>query len=282
MSRLGSDDLLITITDSQYTELATLVYQRYGVHLTDKKVSLVRGRLNKVIRDKGLSGFGDYLVFLKQDTTGQALVELMDKLTTNHTYFYRESHHFEYFRDVCLPAFQKMYPYGDEVRIWSAGCSSGEEPYTLAMVIREALGDEASRYKILATDLSLTVLKAAQEGIYPVERLTHLPPLWRQKYFTVHDRDEFAVSQALRKMITFKRLNLMDRTFPFQKRFASIFCRNVMIYFDKDTKDDLVARLAKEMEPGGWFFVGHSESLGREQKHFRYVEPSVYIRLDHG
>jgi len=275
----GDDDLLIHITDKQYEDLSTFVYQKYGVHLTDKKVSLVRGRLNKVVREKGLGDFGAYMNYLKTETTGAALVELMDKLTTNHTYFYRESHHFDYFRDVCIPAFRERFPYGEEVRIWCAGCSSGEEPYTLAMMLYESLGPDARKYKILATDLSMTVLNTAKEGVYSEERLSHLPPLWRQKYFLPHPQGYFSVSDELRHMVTFKRLNLMDQVFPFQKKFAAVFCRNVMIYFDRETKDDLVRRISKEIFTGGWFFVGHSESLGREQVNFTYIEPSVYIKV---
>lgn len=276
-------DFLFPITPSEYREIVELVNRRFGVHLTDKKVALVRGRLTKLLRRKGFKTFSEYLAYLKSDTTGVAMTELMDRLTTNHTYFYRESHSFEFFRTVCLPEYVPALQVGQEIRIWSAGCSSGEEPYTLAMLLTEELSPlQRANVRILATDLSLQVLEQAVQGVYPPERLQHLPADWRRAYFSATDQGFYRISPQLQQMIVFKRFNLMQRPFPFRKRFAAVFCRNVMIYFDQPVKDDLIVQFHRYLEDGGYLFIGHSESLGREQRLFRFVQPSVYQKRESG
>jgi chemotaxis protein methyltransferase CheR len=170
------------------------------------------------------------------------------------------------------------------IRFWSAGCAAGEEPYTLAMLIRESLGPLASvcDWGVLATDVSLSALTEARRGAYPGNRLRELPSQWRASYFRKTGDDEWTVSEDLRRAVLFKRLNLMNDSYPFKGRFDVVFCRNVMIYFDAVTRRGLVDRIHRYVKGGGWFFVGHSESLPRETCPFSYVRPATYYKAEEG
>ena len=209
--------------------------------------------------------------------TGEAAATLVNKITTNHTYFMREANHFYYFRDKVLPYLSEKVKQKD-LRIWSAGCSSGEEPYTLAMIIDEFLGKEKLLWdtKVLATDISAKVLEQASSGIYPNAEVNTLPPQWRLNYFTNIDNQKSIIVDRIRNEVIYRKLNLMERNFPFRKLFHVIFCRNVMIYFDTQTKRQLVQKFYNSLEPGGYLFVGHSESLNPEETSFKYVIPAVY------
>lgn len=280
MNRVPDSEFLIPISPHEYEEITRLVNTRYGVNLTEKKIALVRGRLTKLLRSKGFQNFSEYLNYLKSDPSGGAMIELMDRLTTNHTYFFRESHSYEFFQDHCLPSLERRLNQGEEIRLWSAGCSSGEEPYTLAMILEERLSPSQLRLlKILATDLSLQVLEQAVRGLYPEERLRNLPEAWRQRYFSKAGPELYQINPVLQSRIVFKRLNLMQRPLPFHRKFAAVFCRNVMIYFDQPSKDDLLLHIHRVLEDEAYLFIGHSESLGREQRLFRYVEPAVYQKV---
>lgn len=270
--------ILIEISPAEFKELATMIYDQFGINLTEKKVSLVRGRLSKILKKKNLKNFSEYLKLIKQDPTGAHILEMIDKISTNHTYFYRESEHFDFFKDTVLPSLVQENPKGGEIRIWCAGCATGEEAYTLAMLCREFQATIPVQYefRILATDISLTALNHAVNGIYPEDRVKNLPPQLLKKYFFQPEADFYQVVPELQKMILFKRLNFMSPTFPFQNRFHSIFCRNVMIYFDKETKEELVRKFHKYLLPAHYFFIGHSESLGRDNHDFHYIKPSVY------
>jgi len=272
--------LLIDITDGEFRDLARLVYDSFGIHLTDKKKALVRGRLNKVLRARNLTSFRGYLDLVAQDGTGTALVELVDRISTNHTYFFREPEHFVFLQESGLAQITAGRP--AEVRLWCAGCATGEEAYTLAMVCREWAGANRfqGEFKILATDISMTALETAVKGEYNDERVRLVPEALRRKYLAPAGPDLWSVAPALRSMILFKRLNFMDAEFPFNNRFHAVFCRNVMIYFDHATKNALVQRLIRHLLPGGPLFIGHSETLGRETFGLEYVRPSVYRRVD--
>ncbi len=283
MTDPGSDptsepSVLLDITEAEFQDLAGLVYEQFGIHLTDKKKALVRGRLNKVVKSRGFNTFGSYLDMVKRDKTGLALVELIDRISTNHTFFFREADHFTFLQDVAMG---ELVSGGvSEVRLWCAGCATGEEAYTLAMLCREWAEHHGfhGTFKILATDISVTALEAAIQGEYTDERVRLVPLPLKQKYFTNLGTDRWSISPVLRKMILFKRLNFMDTSFPFRNLFHIIFCRNVMIYFDRQTKNDLVQRMTRHLMPGHYFFIGHSETLGRETFDLRYIRPSVYRR----
>lgn len=275
----GDAPVLVDLTDREFEALAELVYHQFGIHLTDKKKALVRGRLNKVLKTRGLSSFSQYLEVVRQDPSGMALVELIDRISTNHTFFFRESDHFAFFQETALAEHVAGAPQG-EVRIWCAGCATGEEAYTLAMLCRD-WGDRhgfRGTFKILATDISLTALETALTGVYNDDRVRLVPQTFKARYFVHQGPDRWSITPDLRSMVLFRRLNFMDPTFPFQNTFHGIFCRNVMIYFDRDTKNALVQRFATHLAPGHYLFIGHSETLGRESLGYDYVRPSVYRR----
>lgn len=268
---------MIAITYHEFRQLANYIKKRYGIHLKDEKISLVSGRLHQVLLQKNFANFSDYFDYLISDATGEAGRTLVDKITTNHTYFMREADHFDFFRDQVLPYLIKTAKTRD-LRIWSAGCSSGEEPSTLAMIIDETLGSEKKLWdtKILATDISNKVLDVASKGIYLTESLANLPSAWKMKYFTKIDAEKSQLTTAIKNEIIYRKFNLMTETFPFKKRFQVIFCRNVMIYFDHQTKTQLVNKFYEWTEPGGYLFIGHAESLNRGETKYQYVLPAVY------
>jgi chemotaxis protein methyltransferase CheR len=268
---------MVTITDKEFMQLAEYIKNNYGIHLKEEKKTLVTGRLHSVLLENNCRNFTEYFNFLQADKTGKAVTKLINKITTNHTFFMREADHFNYFRDKILPYLEKTVRDKD-LRIWSAGCSSGEEPSTLAMIINDYLGKEKIWWdtKVLATDISDRVLGQAKAGQYLNEQLVSLPIKWKANYFKGINNEKSVLIDKIRNEIIYRKFNLMDDTFPFKKKFHVIFCRNVMIYFDNNTKTELVNKFYELTEPGGYLFIGHSESLNREQTSYRYVQPAVY------
>jgi len=267
------------ITDKEFSELVRFIKQNYGINLSQKR-TLVLGRLQHYILQSGFNNFSDYFQHVWNDRSGQAGAILLNKLTTNHTYFLREPQHFDFLERVALPYLAQTETKNKDLRIWSAGCSTGEEPYTLAMIIDSYFAAEKIGWntKILATDISTAVLEKAQEGVYPSNQLDVLPDLWRKRYFHKIDAENGVVQEKIRKEVIFRRLNLMNETFPFKKKFHLIFCRNVMIYFDAETKRNLINRFYDNTEPGGYLFIGHSESLNRNESRYEFVAPAIYRR----
>ncbi len=268
------------ISDREYDAIRALVYERFGIALGDHKKSLVVGRLQKVLAQHGFRTFQEYHDWLLSDASGAALEELANRITTNHTFFNREPAHFEFFAGTLLaqliPA--RRSAGRREIRIWCAGCSSGEEPYTLMMLLREALGNEASSWKavLLATDISATALSRAVGGVYDSERVSQLPVNLRRRWFVQQRDGNVRVNDEIRKSVIFRRHNLMSPTFPFRHQFDAIFCRNVMIYFDQQTRRELIAKFHHHTAPGGYLFIGHSETLGRDETAYEYVMPALY------
>lgn len=271
---------MMAISDDEFARLRNLIHQRFGINLTEQKRSLLVGRLQKLMRRLNLSNFSDYYDYLKEDQTEGALGELVDLISTNHTYFNREKDHFDYFSQTALPAVIEKLKQENrrDLRIWCAGCSTGEEPYTLLMLMMEYLGADYASWDagILATDISDRALTIAKRGAYATDRVMQLPETLRRKYFTTAGPGEMQVIDKLKKEATFRRFNLMNTTFPFKKQFQMIFCRNVMIYFDQETREAFVSRYHKATEPGGYLFIGHSETLGRSQSLYRYLKPALY------
>ena len=267
---------MVLIKDDEFIELVTFIKSNYGINLFEKR-TLVTGRLQQILAEKNLNSFSEYLKYIKSDQTGKAISALVNRITTNHTFFMREKEHFNFFQVQVLTGLKTIVANKD-LRIWSAGCSSGEEPYTLAMIIADFLGAERKLWdsRILATDISEKVLEIAIRGIYPNEQLQVLPEEWRRKYFVKHDSDSSQVIDEIRENIIFRQFNLMNPVFPFKKKFQVIFCRNVMIYFDSETRRQLVNRFYEQTEPGGYLFIGLSESLRREETPYKYIRPSVY------
>lgn len=271
---------MMAISDQEFRQLRDLIHQRFGINLTEQKRSLLVGRLQKLMRRLNLQTFASYYDYLSNDKTEGALSELVDLISTNHTYFNREKDHFDYFVQTALPkTIEKLRKEKrKDLRIWCAGCSSGEEPYTLLMLMMEYLGADYSSWDagILATDISDRALTVARRGTYASERVMQLPEPLRRKYFAPAGHEEMTVIDKIKQEATFRRFNLMNTTFPFKKPFQMIFCRNVMIYFDQPTREALVSRYHQFTEPGGYLFIGHSETLGRSQTLYRYLKPALY------
>ncbi|MBZ0263396.1 protein-glutamate O-methyltransferase CheR [bacterium] len=270
----------VSITDNEFTQIREMIYSCFGINLTEQKRSLVEGRLAKVLRTRGYSSFEEYFSNLANDDSGAGLLELIDRISTNHTFFYREAEHFDYLQNRALPAIiERQAATGDRtIRIWSAGCSSGEESYLLAMLLREALGREFSKWEVavLATDISISALEKAEKGIYNNLNVSKLPDFLLKKYFMKLKDDEYNVVPAIKQMVVHRKLNLVRPEYPFRKKFQVIFCRNVMIYFDQVTRKNLVDKFTMHLDSKGYLFVGHSETLGRDNKNLTYVKPALY------
>ncbi len=272
-------DGIINLTEKEYRLISDLVYQRFGINLTDKKKALIRGRLNSLLKSKGFVSFEEYYEYVINDSSGSSLLSLIDRISTNHSYFFREAEHFDFLTDVVMPELVRSAERRGkrEIRIWCAGCAAGEEPYTLAMVLKEFFGADLVRWDvgILATDISGSALTQAEDGIYPEHRLNGVPDDY-QKYFRRHGSNSFAVDEKLKSLILFKRLNFMRKSFPFKNKFDVVFCRNVMIYFDQKTRKELIAKFQSHLRKGSYLFIGHSETLGRDTELFQYIKPTVY------
>jgi len=273
----------LRISEREFEKFSDLVYRRAGINLHQGKKQLVQARLGKIIRHHGLSSFRDYYEEVLTDDSGDKLCELLDRISTNHTYFFREHNHLHQLTNTILPEIVSLEGVrkSNELRLWSAGCSTGEEPYSIAIHLLEYGRLPAEmRVRILATDLSKSVIAIADRGIYRDEKLTNVPPHLRRKYFQKGRGSwtgYYRVDKTIRSLITFRKFNLIE-TFPFRGQFEVIFCRNVMIYFDKQVQQEVVNKFFQVVKPGGYFVVGHSESLSGIQHHFKYIAPTIYKR----
>jgi chemotaxis protein methyltransferase CheR len=262
--------------EEDFSALRALVKEHTGIHLTEQKRELVYGRLSRRLRALGLESFRTYRELLEKNE-GDELVQFCNAITTNLTSFFREAHHFQYLREHLLEP-RAADPRGARrLRFWSAGCSTGEEPYSLAMTIHEALPD-VRRWdvRILATDLDTDVLARGARGLYDEERVRNLSPERIERFFRRQGAG-FAVRDELKDLISFRELNLMH-TLPMKGPLDAIFCRNVVIYFDKDTQRQLFARVAQLQGPGDILFLGHSENLFRVSDDYTLVGKTVYRR----
>ena len=267
---------MVKISEQEFLQLTQYIRSHYGIKLGPEKKALITGRLGATLAANKCESFAAYYEALMADETGERAFELLNKITTNHTYFMREPAHFKVFQETVLPWVKSVASH--DMRIWSAGCSRGQEPYTLAMIVQDCLGQEIHQWntQMLATDLSAQALEAARAGIYPADEIASLPERWRKNHFTKISDGQYRVSPALQKELILRSFNLMNQRFPFKKPFHTIFCRNVMIYFDAPTKKQLIQRFYQHLMPGGYLFIGHSESLGRDHEGFRYVQPALY------
>lgn len=267
---------MVEITNEEFSRLAVYMKQHFGIHLNHEKKALAAGRLSFVLQSLNMDSFSDYMNYVAADRSGEAVRTLINKMSTNHTFFMREADHFHFFANTVLPRVTSSIKDRD-LRVWSAGCSTGEEAYTLAMLIDEYLGARRTEWdaKLLATDISDHVLRHAKEGIYSQEAVAPLPKRWQLSYFNRLDQHRTAVIDRIKREVIYRRFNLMD-AFPFRKKFHVIFCRNVMIYFDARTKAELLRKFYNSLEPGGYLFIGHSETINRAESKFHYIMPAVY------
>ena len=277
-----------SLSAADFAEIGRTVGDVAGIRLGPGKEGLVRSRLSRRMRALGVDTFAEYVARVRNDASGRERAEMIDLLTTNKTDFFREPAHFDVLREMVVPAFADV---AGGLRVWSAGCATGEEAYTLAMVLVAAGrgGGTAERRatelhlpnapglnaRVLATDISRRALDAAVRGVYPAARLADVGPALMREHMTPVGDEAWSVTPTLRALVRFARLNLMDE-WPMRGPFHAIFCRNVMIYFDKPTQQRLVARFHALLAPGGYLFVGHAESLSAVAHEFAYVRPAVY------
>ena len=272
-----SDGAAVALKANEFRQIRELAYQRFGLDLKQGKEALVAARLGKKLRLGGFQSFTDYYRHVVSDATGEALIELIDSLSTNHTSFLRERSHFEFLVRAAAEEFRDVRT----LEIWSAASSTGEEPYSIAMTLADAFGGDvkpARNFRIFATDISTRVLGIARRGVYEADRVRDLPDSWRRAYLLRGEREcsgFFKIKPELASRVEFQRLNLIE-PFSHGRRLHFIFCRNVMMYFDKARQQDIVQRLSLCLEPGGYLFVGHSESLTGIQHELKYARPAVY------
>lgn len=265
------------IKDEEFQRITVFMKQRYGIDLGQKKV-IVNGRLENYIKRGGWHSFDEFMNAVEHDKSGTQEKMLVNFLTTNHTYFMREFEHFDYFKSVVLPYLKQKEMARKDLRIWCGAASSGEEPYMIAMVLADFFGMERNQWdtKVLATDISTKVLKKAIAGVYTAEQMKSIPDHWRKRFFTaVAGGTQYQVVPELKQEVIFRQFNLMD-PFPFRKKMHTIFLRNVMIYFDDKTKRELVQKVYDALEPGGYFFIGTTETIDRNSTPFQIIQPSIF------
>lgn len=266
------------LSDVDFNSLRQLVSTHTGISLSEKKSELVYGRISKRLRALGMNCFGEYCDLLKNNP-GDELEHFSNAITTNLTAFFREVHHFEYLAQHVVPLLLERYSKTRRLRIWSAGCSTGEEAYSIAIALREAIPDiDNCDIRILASDLDTNVVQAGASGIYQMKRIEGLSDERRQRWFQRgkgQQNDMVRVTSELRNMIAFKQLNLMN-DWPMRGLFDVIFCRNVVIYFDKPTQRILFERFANVMQPESHLFIGHSETLSQISERFQLIDKTIY------
>ncbi|MFW6365483.1 MAG: CheR family methyltransferase [Spirochaetota bacterium] len=267
---------ITTLTDEDFDFFREVVYTETGIKLAPLKRALLQSRIMKRLRALGLTSFHDYRLYLDDDYDNEIL-EFINVITTNKTEFMRESRHFDFMLQTALPELEKTC--GDELRIWSAGCSTGEEPYSIAITCREYFRSRtAPTVKILATDIDTQVLKTGYVGEYKSALLNIFDEALRTKYFDYSD-GMYIVREDIRKMVSFRRLNLLLDTYPMKKRFKIIFCRNVIIYFDKETQNRLFKKMYNYLDDDGYLFIGHSENLSGISDRFRSIGHTIYKKI---
>lgn len=259
-----------------FNRFRKLIYEKSGITLGPQKVALVSARIAKRMRALGIQDHAEYLKYVENDTTGQEVVQMLDAISTNVTSFFREPQHFDLLRELLETWLAQGM---NRLRIWCAAASTGEEPYTIAMIVSEVLGGRSTDFRMLATDISTRVLEACKRGEYPASRMEPVPIALRNRYFTRIEREGetyYRVIPELLRPITFSRLNLSQTPFPMKGPFDVVFCRNVMIYFDLNVRKRLVDEIFRLLRPGGYLMIGHSESLNACNSSLRPVRASVY------
>jgi len=269
------------MTDDELQRISVFMKQRYGIELGQKKI-IVNGRLQNYLKQNGWNNYHEFMDAVERDMTGTQEKILVNFLTTNHTYFMREFEHFDYLKREVLPWLRTKEAAGRDLRIWCGAASTGEEPYMIAMVLEDFFGLEKDQWdkKILATDISTKVLQQAMVGIYSAEQLKDLPEQWKWHFFRpIAGGGQYQVTEELKREVIFRQFNLMD-PLPFKKKLHTVFLRNVMIYFDGNTKRELVQRIYDAMVPGGYLFIGTTETIDRSSTPFQIVQPSIFRKKE--
>ena len=270
---------IIELKDVDFEKISRFVYDLCGIHLHEGKRELVKARLGKRLREGNFKSFSEYYHYVTTQEGADELITMIDSLSTNLTSFFREAEHFKKLQEI-VPVMAATSGKGrvPRLRIWSAGCSTGEEPYSIAMTLKEMFSNSQIDFKIIASDISTRVLNTAVKGIYPEEKVGNVSPVLLKKYFQVGQGDwkgHYRVKKEIQEMVDFMRFNLME-ALRYNDPFDVIFCRNVMIYFDKTTQGNIVNKFYGYLKEGGYLFVGRSESLTGLHHQYKYIEPSVY------
>ncbi|MCL2088586.1 MAG: protein-glutamate O-methyltransferase CheR [Oscillospiraceae bacterium] len=268
---------MFKISEQDFQRLYKHIYDNFGIDLSKKK-QLIEGRLYNTVVKAGFTGFTEYIDHVLKHNNSNEMEQVINKLTTNHTYFMRESSHFELFRDTILPELE--YRKRNKVLgIWSAGCSSGEEPYTLSMILRDYFANKPGwDTRVLATDISHRVMNIAKAGVYEEESLKEIPNVWKTKYFK-KDGHDYHLTPEIKNNVIFREFNLMD-PINFKLKFDVIFCRNVMIYFDAQTKAALIDRFYNATANGGYLLIGHSETIDKSHNPYQYLRAASYKKTE--
>lgn len=262
----------------EYLKYSDLIYNTLGIRLKEEKKDMVLSKVGKLMRENNIESYGEYYDFLMYNKGRAPWDRFIDEITIHKTDFFRENGHFEYISSN-INSIIKNNPRiigNREIRVWSAASSTGEEPYTLGIVLKETLPENIN-IKILATDVSNKVIKHALNGIYDKKIQMEINPLYLNKYFT-RQGDKYKICREIRETVTFRTFNLMSE-FPFKNNFDMIFCRNVMIYFTPEVQENLIKKFHNVLTKGGLFFIGHSESLTGKQYTFKYLRPTIYIKI---
>ena len=265
------------MTQEEFLRIYRFMKSRYGIDMERKK-EIVQGRLENYIHVRGYSSFSHYILDLESDITGRLERELVNILTTNHTFFMREFEHFEYMKNVVLPQLKIKEARKRDLCIWCGASSTGQEPYMLAMLLKDFFCLEHDKWdtKVLATDISTEALQHAVTGIYEKEQIECLPEHWKRRFIhSIEDGTRYEINKEIKNEVLFRKLNLMDE-FPFKRKMHVVFLRNVMIYFDKKTKNELIQRVYDVMEPGGYLFIGRTETIDRTETPFKLIQPSIF------
>lgn len=273
----------LDITTEEFQKIADLIYKHAGIKLKDTKRQLVRSRLKKRLRKLEINNFSDYYQRVQSDQTGEELSYLLQAISTNVTSFFREEKHFDYMREVIIPELLEKYNTTSErtyLHFWSAACSTGQEPYTMAITLLENIPNpENYRIRILGTDISREALQSAKRGVYRMKDVEDVPQMIRDRYFntvTVNGERKVQVTEEVREMVTYGYLNLNGNDFPFSKKFDLIFCRNVTIYFDNPVVQKLINKFERHMKSDGYLFMGHSESLAGIDHNLSFKKATIY------
>ncbi len=278
-----SDNQIAPLNDADFTKLSNFIYVNYGIKLPISKKIMLQSRLASRLKINGIKSYADYTKYvLSGEASESEIVNMIDLVSTNKTDFYRESAHFDFMKEVVLPDFL-VADSRQPLKIWSSASSSGEEAYTIAMVISEFIENNRKiDFEILGTDISARILEKAKLGIYPIDRVDVIPISQKKKYL-LRSKDQenpmVRIVPNLRAKARFQRLNLMDSSYNVPKDFDIIFCRNVLIYFDRETQEKVINKLCMHLKPGGYFFLGHSESISGIDVPLKPLKPTMFVKI---
>lgn len=274
----------LKMTDDDFGRLSSFIYEELGIKMPYQKKIMLQSRLQKRLAALNMGSYKEYIDFVfSKEGLEDEIIKMIDLITTNKTDFFRESSHFDYLTSTVLPEICSGKQQKKTIRIWSAGCSSGEEPYTLAIVLKEFLENQPDfDFEIYATDISLRILQKAATAIYPLDRINEIPLALKKKYF-LKSKDQtnktVRLIPEIRSKVTFQRLNFMDPYYAVEREFDIVFCRNVLIYFDREIQQQVITKLASKLKFDGYFFLGHSESITNMKVPLRQIRPTIFRKI---